>query len=132
MKNIGIVGSRRRDAEADYILVRDKFLEVYEYGDTIVSGGCKQGADRFAELFALWYKIPITIHRPEPVPSGSPRWAHTKANYARNTLIAQDSDILIACVSEDRKGGTENTIKSFKKIHPKNTVILITEKQQKP
>lgn len=106
-------------------MVRDKFLEIYESGDTIVSGGCPQGGDRFAEVLNLWYQIPIKIHRPEPVPPGSPRWAYTQANFARNTLIAQDSDVLVACVSEDRKGGTEDTIKKFKKFYPEREVILV-------
>jgi len=29
----------------------------------------------------------------------------------RNTLIAKDCTVLIACVAEDRTGGTEDTIK---------------------
>ena len=125
MKRIGIVGTRSRDTESDYILVRDKFFEVYEPGDTIVSGGCKQGGDRFAEILNTWYQIPILIHRPEPIPPGSPRWMYTQANYARNTLIAQDSDVLIACASQERRGGTEDTIKKFKKFYPNEVVHLV-------
>jgi len=36
------------------------------------------------------------------------------AGIARNTLIANNCDILIACVSPDRTGGTEDTIKKTK------------------
>jgi hypothetical protein len=125
MKTIGIIGSRRRDTEQDYYLVRNKFFELYDKGDSIVSGGCKQGGDRFAELISGLYGIDIVIHRPSLVISGSPRWAYTKANYDRNTLVAQDSDILIACVADDRKGGTEDTIKKFKKFYPGRTVHLV-------
>jgi len=35
----------------------------------------------------------------------------TKEYYARNELIAKNSDVVVAFVSPDRKGGTENTIK---------------------
>lgn len=125
MKKIGIIGSRRRDTEADYVVVRDKFLEIYEPGDLIVSGGCKQGGDRFAEVLALNFDIPIIIYRPEPVPSDSPKWAYTKANYDRNTLIAKNSDILLACVASDRKGGTEDTLKKFQNLYPDRTIILV-------
>lgn len=45
MKSIGVIGTRRRDIEEDYILMRDKFFELYEPGDVIVSGGCKQGGE---------------------------------------------------------------------------------------
>lgn len=91
----------------------------------IISGGCSQGADRFAEELAKELSIPIKIFYPEKVQPGSPRWAYTKVNYARNKLIAQASDRLVALVSLDRKGGTENTIVWFKKYHnEKNLEIL--------
>jgi len=43
MKRIGIVGSRRRNSEEDYRLLEKKFLEIYENGDELVSGGCPKG-----------------------------------------------------------------------------------------
>jgi hypothetical protein len=33
------------------------------------------------------------------------------ARFARNAQIAEDCDLLIAVVSKDRKGGTEDTIR---------------------
>jgi hypothetical protein len=125
MKVIGIIGSRRRDTEEDFQLLHNKFLELYEEGDVICSGGCKKGGDRFAEILIDLYNTQKIIHLPEFVPKGSPRWAYTKANYARNTLIAQSSDILIACVASDRKGGTEDTIKKFEKIKSKDKIYLV-------
>jgi len=125
MKSIGIIGSRRRDTEQDYNLVRDKFFEIYEPGDIIVSGGCKQGGDRFAEIIARRYNITISIYYPEPVPSNSPKWMYAKACYDRNTIVAQNSNIMIACDADDRKGSTEDTLKKFKKFYPENTVYLV-------
>lgn len=91
----------------------------------IISGGCSQGADKFAEELAKELLIPTKIFYPKKVQPGSPRWAYTKVNYARNKLIAQASDRLIALVSLDRKGGTENTIAWFKKYqNEKNLEIL--------
>src|SRR3990167_8332502 len=107
MKTIGIVGSRRRVKATDYALVYAKLNEVYEDGDRIVSGGCPSGADFFAEQLAKKLQIPITIHYA--------RWdKHGKAaGFMRNGDIANDANVLIACVASDRNGGTEDTIKKF-------------------
>lgn len=104
---IGIVGSRRRNDVSDYLKVVKQFEKIYSNGDTIVSGGCPTGGDNFAEKIARAKGIPITIY--------SPKWQELGkcAGFVRNTFIAQDSDALIACVAEDRKGGTEDTIKKY-------------------
>lgn len=108
-KTIGIVGSRRRNTVLDFKIVSDAFMKVYEKGDTIVSGGCPRGADNFAEEIAWIYNIPIKIHKADWQKYGK------GAGFIRNTYIAEDADILIACVAQDRKGGTEDTIRKFKK-----------------
>jgi hypothetical protein len=109
MKKIGIIGTRRRDGSVSYKKVEESFFEIYEDGDRIVSGGCPKGGDRFAEVIAKKYGIPILIFYPN--------WDKYKkgAGLVRNTFIAQNSDVLIACVATDRKGGTEDTIKKFLK-----------------
>jgi len=111
MSVIGIVGSRRRDAKCDYELTEKKFLEIYQEGDTIVSGGCLQGGDRFADIIAKKYGLTITIHYPNWGKYGK------GAGFVRNTKIAEGTDKLIACVATDRKGGTEDTITKFIKCH---------------
>jgi hypothetical protein len=107
MKKIGIIGTRRRNHASAYKAVETKFFEIYKEGDWIVSGGCPKGGDRFAEVIAKKHGIPILIFYPN--------WGKYKkgAGIVRNSDIAFNSDILIACVSNDRTGGTENTIKSF-------------------
>lgn len=119
---IGIVGSRRRDSDADYIACVGKFGEVYQPGDRIVSGGCSQGGDRFAEEIAKTHGITITIHYPrrEQLDAGlmavNRRAAYARINYARNMLIAEDCDVLIALCADDRTGGTEDTVKKAIKL----------------
>lgn len=112
--NIGIIGSRRRDSNRDLILtslVVDEILEKYsvlEVEDRIISGGCPKGGDRFAEIIAERLFIKTVIHEAN--------WKLGRhAGFLRNTDIAEDSDILVACVASDRKGGTEDTIKKFLK-----------------
>jgi hypothetical protein len=131
MIKIGIVGSRRRTSREDFGLLIKACMETfreYEPTDiTLVSGGCPIGADAAAEKMAESFCLPIIIHYPDKskLPPNPKRWDFAKINYDRNTLIARDSDILIAIVAADRKGGTEDTVKKFKKLHPKGRLILI-------
>lgn len=119
MKKIGVIGSRRRNAGIDRKVIREQFLEIYEDGDWIVSGGCPQGGDRFAEIIAKDYGIPIVIFYPNWKKFGK------AAGIIRNTYIADNSDVIIACVAEDRKGGTEDTIKKFLKKQPIGELFLV-------
>ena len=116
MKVIGIVGSRRRDSTADFKACQRAFLDIFEPDDTIVSGGCPRGGDRFAELLADIYEVPIKIHYPD--------WKMGRfAGLTRNTDIAQDADVLIAVVASDRKGGAEDTVRKATKLGKK--IILV-------
>ena len=119
MKTIGIVGSRSRDTEEDLELTRKEFLKIYEKGDTLVSGGCPKGGDRFCEVFAKQYNIPIKIHYAEWDKYGR------GAGFQRNKYIAEDADVLIAVVSPDRKGGTEDTIR--KALGLGKTIALVPQ-----
>jgi len=119
IKTIGIVGSRRRNYFNDYLKVYNQFIALYKDGDTICSGLCPEGADAFAVHIAylfntktLWFPADWNKHG-------------RIAGFLRNTDIAKNSDVLIACVAEDRTGGTEDTIKKFIKFHkPQNLYIV--------
>jgi hypothetical protein len=99
--------------------VEQKLLELYEDGDVLVSGGCPQGADRFAEKFAKNEGTPILIIYPNYKKYGR------GAPIVRNGSVANSSDVIIACVinPEDgideilkrKSGGTEDTLKKFVK-----------------
>ena len=108
MKTIGIVGSRRRNSKDDFNLVERKFLDLYEDGDEIVSGGCAKGADAMAEHLAKKHQVPMKIYYAQWDRLGK------RAGFARNTNIAEDADHLIACVAGDRTGGTEDTVRKFR------------------
>jgi hypothetical protein len=62
MKVIGVVGSRRRNQLTDLQVVEDALNTIYEPGDTIVSGKCPIGADRFAEIIAARRNISIKFY----------------------------------------------------------------------
>lgn len=117
MKKIGIIGSRRRSSKEDFDICEKSFLEIYQQGDEIVSGGCPKGGDRFAEILAKEYQVPIKIYYAQWDKLGR------GAGFARNTDIARDSDVIIALVADDRTGGTEDTIKKADKMG-KSLIIL--------
>ena len=117
-RKIGIIGSRGRNSKIDYADVLKAFLKIYKEGDTIISGGCPKEGDHFAEIIATTLKIPIKIY-----PANWKLGRH--AGFLRNTKIAENSEILIACVSNDRIGGTEDTIKKFLKFNTKDDLVLV-------
>lgn len=117
MKTIGIVGSRRRNTTQDFNKVKEAFLKIYTEDDRIVSGGCPQGADNFAELIAKTQQVPITIHYAQWNKHGN------SAGFLRNGDIADQADVLIACVDPFREGGTEDTIKKFRQGISEETMI---------
>ena len=115
---IGIIGSRRRNGEEDYDKVLAAFLKIYKEGDTLVSGHCPEGGDLFAEHIAYGLNIPIKLYPAEWGKYGK------AAGFKRNGIIAESADVLIACVAKDRTGGTEDTIRKFKKLG-KTDLILV-------
>jgi len=117
MKYIGIIGTRRRNSIEAFKRIKEKFFELYQEGDTIVSGGCPKGGGRFAEKLAIENDIPMLIFYPD--------WINNtcRDDLIRNNAIAKQSDVLIACVAYDRTGETENTIKNFIKKYENETTV---------
>jgi len=126
LKIIAIIGTRKRNTSEAYKKVRDKFFEIYEDGDWICSGGCKKGADRFAEMIAK-EGIPILIFYPNY------KRFDRGATFVRNGVVAEHSTVVIACVInpeegldevlERKSGGTEDTLKKYMKHKDKNGFI---------
>src|SRR5574343_329550 len=117
-KIIGIIGSRRKNSPEYKQLIIDELNKIWEDGDKIVSGGCPYGADRFAEEIAKIYGKTIIIHYTDWIKIGK------SACFIRNNKIAEDADVLIAVVSDDRTGGTEDTIKKYLKLCKKDLILI--------
>ena len=117
MKKIGIIGTRKRNIITDFHEVKTAFFDVYKEGDWIVSGHCPKGGDAFAEKIAFDYGIPILLFPPKK--------KIREEFFARNTLIAEESDIMIACLINPHEslediykrtsGGSEDTLRKFLK-----------------
>lgn len=112
MKTIGIIGTRRRNSDKDFDLCEKEFLRVYEDGDELVSGGCNQGGDKFCEIIAKKFSVPIKIYYANWKKYGK------SAGFIRNTNIAEDADIIVALLPGDgsHSNGTEDTIFKAKKM----------------
>ena len=121
---LAIVGSRRRNSKFDEEIVQGIILVAYAYWPdlVVVSGGCEKGADAFAKRMCSTAQIPLVEHLPRLEP-GLPYTTAVRRYYERNYRIANDCDALVALVADDRKGGTENTIKYAKKL--KKPVFLV-------
>ena len=148
MIKIGIVGSRRRKSESDFkklgrtfnrVIVQ--FLGVY-FEDldkvTIVTGDCDEGGDKFAKRLADIYGCELDEKKIKDPETGEEmdfknhRWfpylTMCQIFYDRNEEIAKEPlDYLIALVAPDRKGGTENTIRHFRRLHKdwKDKLIIL-------
>ena len=120
---VGIVGSRSRNAPKDKQLIRFVLEKQLEKGYTLhlVSGGCRKGADKFAEELSEELHLGISIHYPDIKPDCQ-RWEYALACYERNTLIANECDILLA-TWDGTSSGTFDTIKKTKSQN-KPVVIL--------
>jgi predicted Rossmann fold nucleotide-binding protein DprA/Smf involved in DNA uptake len=102
---VGIVGSRRRLDKENIIA----YVETLGDHDIVVSGGC-WGVDTWAEECAKERGLETRIFKPD-LRNTKDRADVVNRYYERNKKIVENSDIIIAFVSEDRTGGTENTIK---------------------
>ena len=139
MKKIGIIGTRKRNIITDFTNVKEKFFEIYEEGDWIVSGHCPKGGDAFAEKIAYTYGIPILLF--------PPKRKVREEFFARNTLIAENSDVLLAClikpyesleeIYKRTSGGSEDTIRKFlkkmgfHKFHSENNIPVRDDMKEK-
>jgi len=124
---LGIVGSRRRNSMRDKELIRNLLMTRLGKGDRLhlISGGCPKGADKFAEELAEELHLEITIHLPDKssLPAKPLYHDFVRMYHDRNTLIAEECQILVALPANDRKGGTEDTIQKAKTLG--RPVVLI-------
>jgi len=107
---VAIIGSRTRDSDLDLKKVEGILLKLNNVTE-IISGGALLGGDRFAEILAKKYDLPITIFPADWKSFGK------SAGMKRNFSIIVESDEIIACW-DGISSGTKHSIglaKSFKK-----------------
>ena len=130
---IAIIGSRRYENKKkikDFIF---KLKNEYGTDTTIVSGGCKQGADKYAKKYALELGLQYEEYPPFhevhnlycPLPESRYSQPYSmKYFFARNKIIAGTSDIIVGFIPDGVEGrGTMNTIDYAKKFEKKYIII---------
>ena len=130
---VAIVGSRRYENTRK---VQDLIYSLKEkFGDklTIVSGGCKSGADKYAKKFALEADVKYVEYLPAHenrslfcvLPERYYGKSYSVKNYfARNKLIAKASDIVIGMIPEGvTSNGTQSTLDYGKKFGKKIIIM---------
>lgn len=104
----GLVGSRFRPCREDV----EAFVAALPEGSIVISGGAK-GVDRWAETAARKRGLTVVSHRPKFDP-GMSSHQYVGELMARNTLIAQEADRIVAWPQEPvdpGRGGTWDTIR---------------------
>jgi len=136
---IGIVGSRRRNSEKDFGKTVTELARLERrtkrFIKKIVTGDCCEGGDKFAKDIAYMFGYDIEVKYKLDPETGEKLiryiddyYEFCRVCYDRNEEIAKEPlDYLIALVTPDRTGGTENTIKHFKRLHKdwKKKLILL-------
>jgi len=130
---IAIIGSRRYENKKK---IKDFIFRIKnEYGEDtkIISGGCKQGADRYAKKYALEFGLQYEeyppFHEVHNLYCSLPNHRYgrpysVKNFFARNKIIAGMSDFVVGFIPEGIDArGTMNTIDYAKKFKKKFIII---------
>ena len=130
---IAIIGSRRYENKKrikDFVF---KLKQKYGDGTTIVSGGCKTGADKYAKKYALELGLQYEEYPPFhevhnlycTLPSSRYDKPFSMRNFfARNKIIAGTSDFIVAFIPEGvEANGTMNVLEYAKKLNKKRIII---------
>ena len=130
---VAIIGSRRYENKKK---IKDFVFKLkQQYGDKtiVVSGGCKQGADRYAKKYALElglrYEEYPPFHEVHNLYCSLPESRYDKPFsmrnfFARNKIIVGTSDFIVAFIPEGvEANGTKNVLEYAKKLGKKRIII---------
>ena len=130
---IAIVGSRRYENKRKIKEFVFKLKNQYGTDTIIVSGGCKQGADRYAKKYALelglQYEEYPPFHEVHNLYCTLPKSRYDKPFsmrnfFARNKIIVSTSDFIVAFIPEGvEANGTRNVLEYAKKLDKKRIII---------
>ena len=130
---VAIVGSRRYENKKkikDFIF---KLKQEYGTNTIIVSGGCKQGADRYAKKYALelglQYEEYPPFHEVHNLYCTMPESRYNKPYsvknfFARNKIIAGTCDYVVGFIPDGvEANGTMSTLKYAENFNKKTIII---------
>ena len=130
---VAIVGSRRYENKKrikDFIF---KLKQEHGENTKIISGGCKQGADKYAKKYALelglQYEEYPPFHEVHNLYCALPESRYDKPFsmrnfFARNKIIAGTADFIVAFIPDGvEANGTTNVLEYAKKLNKKRIII---------
>ena len=130
---VALIGSRRYENKKK---IKDFVFKLkQQYGDKtiIVSGGCKQGADKYAKKYALelglQYEEYPPFHEVHNLYCTLPESRYDKPFsmrnfFARNKIIVGTSDFIVAFIPDGvEANGTKNVLEYAKKMNKKRIII---------
>lgn len=130
---IGIVGSRDYENKSKIKEFIFKLREKYENELVIVSGGCLDGADKYAKKYSLEFGIKYEEYPPShfrynshcALPDTEYNKPYNVKNYFdRNKQIAKFSDMIVSFIPLDVESkGSMHTLKEAKNLNKKTLII---------
>ena len=130
---VALIGSRRYENKKkikDFVF---KLKQQYGNDTIIVSGGCKQGADKYAKKYTLelglQYEEYPPFHEVHNLYCVLPESRYNKDFsmrnfFVRNKIIANVSDFIVAFIPNGVEAkGTINTLEYAKKLDKKRVII---------
>ena len=130
---VAFIGSRRYENKKkikDFVF---KLKQQYGENTIIVSGGCKQGADRYAKKYALelglQYEEYPPFHEVHNLYCVLPESRYNKDFsmrnfFVRNKIIASVSDFIAAFIPDGvEENGTNSLLEYAKKLNKKRIII---------
>jgi len=134
MPKVAIIGSRNWNNQRKTKDIIWQLKQRFGTELTIISGGCKTGADALVKKYAIELGVQYVEYNPahdvRNLYSAMPdsyygKEYHPSQFMHRNNLIAQNSDYCIALIPKEveKSNGTVYTIKRFKKLDKKVVII---------
>ena len=130
---IAIIGSREYNNTRKIKTLLADLQRKFKEELIIISGGCKEGADKHVKKFSIEFGITYIEYNPAHTPKNLysamsdhyyDKPYHVSQFHHRNNLIAKNCDYMIALVPEGAKAsGTASAIKLAQKLD-KKVVIL--------
>ena len=130
---VAIIGSRMYENTRK---MKDTLFQLKrKFGDKliIISGGAKDGADKFARKYALEFGIKYKEFNPAHTIKNLysamsetyyEKPYHVSQFHHRNMLIARDCDVMIAFIAKgDESNGSMSAIKQAKKLNKPVTIV---------
>jgi len=130
---IAMIGSRHYEKPRK---IRDTITNSKrKFGDEliIISGGAKDGADRYIKKYAIEFGVTYKEFNPAHTPRNLysamsedyyNKPYHVSQFHHRNMLLAKDCDVMIAFAEGDVTNGTKSAIQAAKRLGKK--VVIIT------